>query len=112
MTDVTAERVARNDATFREANDRIAEKATEYGIDGQIPFICECAQESCTTILRLTLDEYAEVRGHPTHFVNERGHAVAAQGYAREIDDRGRYVIVEKLGEAAELVRDLDARTP
>jgi len=62
MSDRTAERLAGNDATFREANEHIAERAETYRVDGLISFICECAEESCTEIVRLTMDEYAHVR--------------------------------------------------
>ena len=37
MSDRTAERLARNDATFREANEHIAERAETYGVHGLIP---------------------------------------------------------------------------
>jgi hypothetical protein len=62
MSHRTADRVARNDATFREANEQISERAAAYGVDGLLPFICECAEESCTEIVRLTSSEYDCVR--------------------------------------------------
>src|SRR4051794_37329338 len=46
---VQAERVARNNATFREANEGIAAKAQQLGLDAElIPFLCECVDERCT----------------------------------------------------------------
>jgi hypothetical protein len=110
MSDRTAGRVALNDATFREANEHIAERADVYGIDGLVPFICECAEESCTEVVRLTLDEYAHVRADGAHFLNVRGHVAAAQGHARVVEDRERYTVVEKVGRAGEIVRELDPR--
>ena len=109
MSDRTAERVARNDATFREANEHIAERAETYGVDRLIPFICECA-ESCTEIVRLTMAEYAHVRADGAHFLNEHGHVASAQGHARVVEEHERYTVVEKIGRAGEIVRELDPR--
>ncbi|MDX6509369.1 MAG: hypothetical protein QOG81_1121 [Gaiellaceae bacterium] len=112
MSDRSAERVARNDATFREANEHIAERADAYGVDGLIPFICECAEETCTEIVRLTPDEYAHVRSDGAHFLNAHGHVVAAQGHARVVEEHERYTIEEKVGRAGEITRKLDPRKP
>ena len=62
---MSAERVALNDATFRDANERIEGKAESLGID-HVPFICQCADASCTEIIQLRLSEYEEIRADPT----------------------------------------------
>src|SRR5205823_14851784 len=46
-----AERIARNDATFRQANEEIERAAEPLGIE-PIPFLCECADERCTEIVK------------------------------------------------------------
>ena len=107
---VTQERVARNDALFREANEGIQQAATTYDVLEQIPFICECADENCRELLVLSMDEYEEIRGNPRHFLNAPGHVRAGQGAAEVVDDRGRYTIVEKTGYAGQLVEKLDPR--
>lgn len=109
MTDPTAERVARNDATFRDANELIEQTAKQADVE-RVPFICECADPHCTEIVRLTLREYEAVRADPTHFMGVPGHEGHADGYARVIGDGEGYAVVEKLGEAAEIVEQLDAR--
>ena len=106
----TAERVARNQAIFREANERIQTASFEYGVSGEIPFICECADSTCTAILRIDLREYERVRADPTRFVGAPGHHRAAQGFAEVLESRDGYDIVEKRGEAAEIAADLDPR--
>ena len=110
--DRVAERVARNDARFREANERIRSTAESMELDHSetLPFLCECADESCTAVLLLSHDEYEAVRAHSTHFINARGHAVHGQGWVRVLDEFDRYTVVEKLGEAAEIVAELDPR--
>jgi hypothetical protein len=107
---VTQERVARNDAIFREANEGIQQAASTHDVLEQIPFICECAEESCRELLVLSMDEYEEIRGNPRHFLNAPGHVRAAQGAAEVVDDRGRYEIVEKTGYAGDIVEGLDPR--
>ena len=109
---MTAERVARNDATFRVANEGISDAANEYELDdGLLPFICECADPRCTAVTQLTRAEYEEIRREPTHFLNIPGHEVNAQGHARVVSEHDRYVIVEKIGRAGELTEELDPRT-
>jgi hypothetical protein len=107
---VTQERVARNDAIFREANEGIQEAASKYDLLEQVPFICECADGDCRELIVLSMDEYEEIRGNPRHFLNAPGHVRAAQGAAEVVNDRGRYTIVEKKGYAGELVEELDPR--
>jgi hypothetical protein len=108
---LTAERIGRNDATFREANERIRSSAEEYEIVMQVPFICECADERCREIVHMDLSEYEEVRAEPTHFLNVPGHEVAAQGAARVVARRQGYLVVEKIGHAAEVAADLAGET-
>jgi hypothetical protein len=107
MVDPAAERVARNDAIFRDANEKIAEAAVRLERERPVPFICECADPRCTTLVYVSLEEYAEIRRDDTHFLNAPGHDVAAGPHATVIERRDGYDIVEKLGEAAELVREL-----
>ena len=109
--DRAAERVGRNDAIFREANEGISESAEEHEMTEEIPFLCECAEEGCTEIVRLSVEEYESVRGNATDFLNAPGHQVAAGPYGEVVDTNHRYVVVRKKGEAAEIVVDLDPRT-
>lgn len=103
----SAERIARNDAIFREANEAIADFAEKLGADGPIPFVCECAEPECNKIVPLSRGEYEEVRSDPRLFVNAVGHHVAAQGWAKVVAERDGYVIVRKIGRAGEVAEDL-----
>jgi hypothetical protein len=107
--DRTAERVARNDAIFRDANEQIARRAVVAGMS-KIPFLCECAEEACTTILRLTIDEYEAVRADGRRFVVAPRHEDHAGGHAEVVGHGDGYVVVEKIGEAAAIVEALDPR--
>src|SRR5205823_5392277 len=101
--DLTAERIARNDSTFRESNERIEEAAERYGLRGPIPFICECADPNCVQLIRLTPADYEEVRSIPTWFAVVPGHDQTAGPHARVVREHETYAVVEKLGEAAEI---------
>jgi len=108
---LTDERMARNNTTFRDANEHISAAAGVYGIDSPVPFICECADARCSEIVRLTLEEYEEIRAHSRHLFHVPGHENAA-GAAQVVARRDGYVIVEKLGRAGEIVEALDERSP
>jgi hypothetical protein len=107
--DPSAERVARNDAMFRDANERIERRAAEAEVD-RVPFICECADASCTQIVRLTIREYEDIRRDPTHFVNVPGHEATGGPHVRVVGTGDGFVVVEKLGAVAEIVERLDPR--
>lgn len=109
----TAERVARNDAAFREANAQINDVARSFGRqDGDLlPFLCECADLSCIEVSQLTSVEYEAVRRDPTHFINAHGHVRNGKPWARVVEELSGYTVVEKLGEAADIVAELDTRT-
>jgi hypothetical protein len=108
---ISAARVARNDATFREANEAIQAQAAHWNMDGPLPVVCECADERCASILRLTPREYEEVRAEPRWFINVPGHQVNALGWGKVVAEHDGYVIVEKIGEAGEIVEQLDPRS-
>ena len=104
------ERIAINDARFRDANESIEAAAEEFDISEGIPFLCECADPSCTTALRLSLTEYEEIRAESTYFLNAPGHVVAAHGAARVVTEARGYTIVEKIGRAGEVAELTDPR--
>ena len=110
MDRLMEERIARNDATFRDANERISAAAGVYGADMPVPFICECADPTCSAIVRLELDQYEEIRADSRHFLNIPGHQASAQGAAVVVAERDGYVIVEKVGHAGTVAEALDER--
>jgi hypothetical protein len=95
--DGTQERIAKNNLTFREANERISARAAEYDAPlERIPFLCECPREDCTEIVRLTRDEYQRVRDDPTHFLAADGHERAEEPLGSVVSREQGYVIVRK----------------
>jgi hypothetical protein len=104
------ERIARNDSTFREANEQIAAYASDHEFAAPVPFICECATESCMEVVNLSLAEYEEVRSAPTRFFVAPGHQ-GSEGAVGMLEDRERYLVVEKGGRAGQVATELDPRS-
>jgi hypothetical protein len=105
-----AEQIARNDAIFRDANERIEEAARKFGRTERVPFICECANPECRELVLLSLAEYEGVRADSTHFIVRPGHEQTAPSHVRLVEERPEYHLVEKIGEAADVAAELDAR--
>jgi len=107
--DARQERLARNEALFREVNERISELAESHGSDLHVyEFLCECSNADCTFRLALPLARYEAVRSHGARFVIRPDHFLPE---IERVVERGEgYWVVEKGGEAAELVEELDPR--
>jgi hypothetical protein len=105
----TAEKIARNNSLFRDANNDIEAAAAGFGIaPGRwTPFICECSDPQCMQIVRVTLDEYRHVRSDPRWFVHAIGHETEVEGAVRPVEEHDRFVIVEKIGEAGSIAAEL-----
>ena len=106
----SAERVAFNDDIFRKANEKThghAEAVLEDGAD-PFPVICECAEETCTEVLRVPQREYERARSNPLLFFNAAGHDAAGGRWVEVVERHEGYVVVEKQGRAAEIVEMLD----
>jgi len=79
---------------FRDANDRIAEKAAELGWSDPIPFLCECSDIRCFARFQLTLEEYGSARAQSAQYLIKPGHQLSG-GIILEQDDR--VALAEKL---------------
>lgn len=95
--------------SFREANEQIERAAEPLGIE-PIPFLCECADERCTEIVKLTLAQYEVIRDEPRWFLNVPGHEQGSRPHVRIVSDCGEYLVVEKVGKAGEIAEQLDTR--
>ena len=107
----SAERVARDHAAFRDANEAIQKTAAAWEMVGLLPVICECADTSCSTLVRLTARQYEEVRANPRQFITAPGHHVHDQDSGSIIAEHDLYTIVEKFGETGDIAAQLDERS-
>ena len=104
-----AERQGRNESLFREVNERIAELNQTFQVEGRSEFLCECSREECRDPISISIDEYEDVRRESTRFFVLPGHEDGS--VERVIERNERYIVVEKIGEAADEAEDLDPRS-
>jgi hypothetical protein len=101
------EKRAENEATFREANERIraVERELEPPLE-RVPYVCECDEVSCHEPIRLTAEEYERVREDGATFLIAHGHS----SHGNVIEEHEDYVVVRKENVGGELARALDPR--
>lgn len=102
------EQAARHQTVFREVNENIAQLTGLITETGYNRFICECSDVSCVESLEMKAAEYEAVRAHGARFVVAAGHQ--QEGIERVVDGNGRFLVVEKLGQATDLAAAADAR--
>jgi hypothetical protein len=93
------ERQGRNEALFREVNERIVALDDRFDV-GRVEILCECARLDCVQPIETTRDAYEEARTYGTTFIVADGHADPS--IERIVGLRPGYAIVEKIGDAAE----------
>lgn len=105
------QRLALNEALFREVNERIREISDNFGQDdGTYDFLCECSDPGCTQKVVLTRAEYEDVRSDPTRFVVAKGHVLPE---IEAVVERAKdHAVVEKEGAAADIAIRLDTSNP
>jgi hypothetical protein len=103
---IQAVKAARNQALWREVNERIRARV---GGPGDIEFLCECADLDCTKSLRLSVAEYERIRTSPVRFPIAFGHEVPQ--VEDVVEENDHYVVVQKRGVAGEVSAKLDPRS-
>jgi hypothetical protein len=107
------DRLAENEALFRDINERVRGMRDEASQSEPDPdevheFLCECARQECLEKLRMSFVEYEGVRHVPTDFVVVPGHQVAE--IEQIVSENDRFAVVRKDGRAAEIARSRDPR--
>jgi hypothetical protein len=103
-----AERVARNEVVFREANERMAGWEEQHSKSATEVYFCECADPECRDRVELTKGDYERVRSNPRHFVVVPGHELL--DVETVIEQNPGWALIEKPGEVAHIVEDSDPR--
>jgi hypothetical protein len=108
-------RLAKNEALFREVNERVAEMTDQFGPDPRsrelvTGLICECSDPGCLErIGPLTISQYEAVRRDPRRFIIAANHQAA--DVERVMEENADYWIVEKHeGIPADVARERDPR--
>ena len=99
------DRIARNEALFREVNERVSDLVPS---EGGIEFICECGSEECIDRVTLTREEYERVRSDPVEFFVKPGHEML--DVEEVVESHDHYLLVRKHVEERHIVRQMDPR--
>ena len=108
--DAARERSVRNETLFRQVNERVRDVSEAFSAldPSEINFVCECGDEQCTEPVSLTLAEYEQVRGVPTHFFVVPGHVIPkVEVVVRRSEG---HVVVEKLPGQSDVAVETDPR--
>jgi hypothetical protein len=100
--------IARNEALFREVNERVRE-VSERAPTERIEFLCECGDAECTESISLTLGEYERLRGDPLLFGIKGGHAIP--DVEEVVGENERFQTVRKHEEVGRIARATDPRS-
>jgi hypothetical protein len=101
-------RIGRNEALFREVNERIqrVSQALEVANDN-LRILCECGDASCFEHLDVSLPDYERVRAEPSFFFVRTGHE--RLNVEEVVEEQERYLVVRKTdGHAVAEARELN----
>ena len=102
------ESAARNEALFREINERISE-ITDSQRERTAEIFCECSVTSCNELIQVSLAEYEAVRARGNRFAVIAGHEEPA--VERVVERNERFALVEKIGRGADVAEELNPRS-
>jgi hypothetical protein len=94
-------RAARNQALFRAVNEEFR-NARRASNPSRLTIACECADVDCVETIDVDVGRYAEIRRNATHFLVLPGHVYSEVEHV--IAEDAHFVVVEKFGEAAQIV--------
>jgi hypothetical protein len=92
---VREDRLVENQKRFRDANDRLEAAVEDFvATEDGVPFLCECADDDCLGVVRLTLSEYDAIRSDEHRFFMLPGHALAAG--EEVVEEQHRFHVTQK----------------
>jgi len=67
--------LARNEALYRTVNEEIEGLTEAFSAEPRsMTAVCECADEACTELIEVAIEDYEAVRADPTLFIAIPGH--------------------------------------
>jgi hypothetical protein len=113
VPDSYADKTALNESLLRERNEALkSHNASVHWVDPPVAdWYCECARLDCEAPVQLTVAEYEGVRANPRWFVVSPEERHLRPEVERLVEQRDRYWVVEKVGEAADMAEVLDPRS-
>jgi hypothetical protein len=108
MSDARRDRIAKNEAVFRDVNERVKRIGDETGgpTNELSVFLCECGDAACLERIGMLPSEYEEVRASPVHFVVVPGHEDPEVEVV--VRRERRFHVIEKLPSEQGVARETD----
>ncbi len=100
--DTIEERIALNEALFRDVNENIRRSAVD-GRHEDAHFICECGSPGCEERIALPMDAYHSIRAREMHFFVKPGHEIPE--VETVVERHGDYYVVEKPEQARPVLK-------
>ena len=102
--------VAKNEALFRDVNERVKEVGENHNLSTQDrwDFLCECGNAECMERISLTVEEYERVRADPVLFAVVPGHERPTVEIV--VDTTGEYSLIRKKPGEDAIARSTDPR--
>ena len=104
MTAPREERVARNEELFQVVNRQIEKLEETLGRRKTFAMVCECGKKHCLAGFDVEPAIYQRVRSNPLLFFVVPGHEDPE--VERVVEQTPQFLVVEKIGRAAEVVRE------
>jgi len=105
------QRAARNQSLFRSVNERIEPLNQAFStINRMNDFVCECAVETCTEKMPMSVDEYEAIRAEGNRFAVAPGDDHVWPDVEAITEKHDRYWVVEKFGYGGSLAAKFDPR--
>lgn len=104
---------ARTQALFRQVNERIEGLNEDFSAitPDAGDWVCECADESCVGLVRMSVAEYAAVRSTPNWFLVIPDDKHVVPRVERVVLRTERYWIVETFGAGELVAKEADPRS-
>jgi hypothetical protein len=102
------ERAGRNEALFREVNERVLELTDLGDLVRKGEFVCECSRDDCRERLSAPITVYEAVRANPRRFLVKPGHETTELEVV--VEQTPEFFVVEKDGAAGRVADQTDPR--
>jgi hypothetical protein len=102
------ERLARNEALFRHANERMVDWEERHRVEATELYFCECADPECRKKVPLRESDYERVRSKSGHFFIVPGHELT--DVETLIESHEAWAVIEKDPEVSEIVEATNPR--
>ena len=109
--DDRASRIGRNEALFRELNERIESVNRDLASisDETMHVVCECGNIKCTELVVVSMADYERIRADPALFFVKPGHDLPE--VERVVEETPSYHVVRKVdADAARIARETSPR--